>query len=810
LALIWTKSNKKEELKMSVLERFKAYGIATKLKIPVIVLSVVIAFSSVFGLVSIKVLGNASGALANEYLPGVDLVLQADRDLFQAQVAERSMIFMNARSAEFADMVASHQENVAQSKERVEKFVALTSSDTLRDQATMYLKLHDEWAALTNRIKDERSADTRIGRTNAMELSFGPAFKTFEEMRAILDKLGTSLQSDAGAVADTTNSAESFALTQQVLCALIALLTCYVLVRRFPALILGPLNQLMDGMNHVRINGDFSYRIRVDSQDEIADAAKSFNEVVGSLETIIAQCENTVSAVANGDFDQTIEVRFEGDLNRLAQSINNAIASVKSAMQCINEITQDLADGDFKKRTSEGMAGEFERTVANANHAKDSLRSTIEECSGLVLKIAEGDFSGKITRDYPGDLGALKRGVNSAVEGMSLTMGTIREAMSALERGDFKYRSDRALTGQFADTVDSVMRAMQQLDLAIEDISLVMSQLMRGNFNQQVSVETRGGLETLKNSINGTIKVFESTTAALRLVMSSLAQGDLTQSVTLSCQGSFDQLKQGMNSTIERLTDMIASIRAAADEVAAASAELNDGSNHLSVRTETQVSSIEKTHLSILDIIRAGDENLNFAKKAVAKCEMTGRTAKNGEEAVELVIDAVRNISTSSSKIGSILSVIDGIAFQTNLLALNAAVEAARAGDKGRGFAVVAGEVRQLAQRSSAAAKEIKTLISEIVDRVEYGESVANNAGGVLKRIIDDVGSVSDAVFSITEAVAMQRKGIENIKATVTMMEQNTQETAAMSEEVAASSNALSEQSRQLLALSASFKVAQA
>lgn len=223
---------------------------------------------------------------------------------------------------------------------------------------------------------------------------------------------------------------------------------------------------------------------------------------------------------------------------------------------------------------------------------------------------------------------------------------------------------------------------------------------------------------------------------------------------------------------------------------------------------EQQVASIEQTHTILQNIAKMSSDSAQFAGHAVVRCKEASRVAKEGETAVDNVIGAVKEISESSQKIDSIIGVIDGIAFQTNLLALNAAVEAARAGEQGRGFAVVAGEVRQLAQRSSAAAREIKLLVKEITERVDTGTRLAGNSGVVLKRVFDEVVGVNEQINKISAAISQQQQGIGHINDAVRVIEQATQSTAQLAEEVASASKSLSDQSVNLLEMASTFKVA--
>lgn len=286
-----------------------------------------------------------------------------------------------------------------------------------------------------------------------------------------------------------------------------------------------------------------------------------------------------------------------------------------------------------------------------------------------------------------------------------------------------------------------------------------------------------------------------------------LSRGDLTVRAQGEFNTDFNRLRDAFNESLEHLSETMHTVRNATDTIATAAEEIAAGNASLSSRTETQAASLEETASSMEELTSTVKQNAENARQANQLARSASDIATKGGGVVEKVVTTMQDINDSARKIVDIISVIDGIAFQTNILALNAAVEAARAGEQGRGFAVVASEVRNLAQRSAAAAKEIKVLIGNSVEKVDGGTKLVNEAGHTMEEVVTAVKRVTDIISEISVASQQQSSGIEQINTTVIQLDDATQQNAALVEEAAAAAQSLQDQAQSLAAAVRQFSL---
>ena len=287
----------------------------------------------------------------------------------------------------------------------------------------------------------------------------------------------------------------------------------------------------------------------------------------------------------------------------------------------------------------------------------------------------------------------------------------------------------------------------------------------------------------------------------------SIASGDLTRRVEVESACETGQLIRALSDMNNSLLTVVSEVRAGTEQISHAATEIANGNLDLSSRTEEQASSLEETASSMEEITATVKHNSDNARQANILSQTATSIAEKGGSVVSEVVSTMTSINESSKKIVDIISVIDGIAFQTNILALNAAVEAARAGEQGRGFAVVASEVRSLAQRSASAAKEIKELINDSVEKVGQGTRLVDSAGSTMQEVVESVKRVSDMISEITAAGQEQSSGIDQINQAIIQMDSMTQQNSALVEEAAAASATMQEQAANLVEVVSVFKI---
>jgi methyl-accepting chemotaxis protein len=528
--------------------------------------------------------------------------------------------------------------------------------------------------------------------------------------------------------------------------------------------------------------------------------------LIGSIRRPIEGAIDTFRNIAQGNYSNAIDITKNDEMGKL----NQALQAMQTRM-------------GFEVAESKRVADEMTRikialdNVSTGVMIADSARNIIYTNRSVqaILKTAEADIRQQLPNfDADNLVGANIDSFHKNPAHQAKLLAEFRERhssnlvigarhMTVTANPVFNERGERL--GAVAEWLD------RTAEVAVErEIEAIINGAAAGDFTRRLALEGKDGFfRNLATGLNQLLDTASAGLAAVADVLNSLARGDLTQTMSGDFQGTFGQLKDDTNTTVERLREVVGRIKEATETINLAAKEIAAGNQDLSSRTEEQASSLEETASSMEELNATVRQNAESARQANELAITSNEVASRGGQMVKQVVQTMSGIQSSSQKIADIIGVIDSIAFQTNILALNAAVEAARAGEQGRGFAVVATEVRNLAQRSATAAKEIKALIAESVDKVETGAQLVNEAGSTMDEVVSSFQQVARLVMDITNASREQASGIEQVTQAVSQMDEVTQQNAALVEEAAAAAESLEEQAQGLVQAVGMFKLAE-
>jgi len=486
--------------------------------------------------------------------------------------------------------------------------------------------------------------------------------------------------------------------------------------------------------------------------------------IIRAIMVPLADAVRVADDVAAGKLDRRIDTARRDEVGKLLQSMQRMQTQLQAVIGAQREMARQHDAGMISHRMDEtSFPGDYGVMVKESNALVNSHIQLILSALEIIKRYANGDLSVDIER-LPGEKAVMTDAVDAVKTSLSAINSEIKHLAGAAAQGDFSVRGDAAAyQHDFRDMVSSLNQLMETTD---------------GNLSE------------------------------LSKLLQAIARGDLTVRMQGDFHGVFADMRDDANATVGQLTDIVGRIQHAASSINLAATEIATGNSDLSRRTEQQAANLEETAASMEELTSTVRQNAEHARQANQLAIGAHGVASQGGTVVGQVVTTMSAIEASSKKIADIISVIDGIAFQTNILALNAAVEAARAGEQGRGFAVVASEVRTLAQRSAAAAKEIKGLIDDSVGKVGEGSVLVQQAGTTMDEIVTSVQRVTDIMAEISAASQEQSAGIDQVNQTVMQMDETTQQNAALVEEATAAARSMEDQATQLTEAVAVFRIA--
>ncbi|MCD0277860.1 HAMP domain-containing protein [Xanthomonas melonis] len=475
-------------------------------------------------------------------------------------------------------------------------------------------------------------------------------------------------------------------------------------------------------------------------------------------------------------------------LARLTRNVRRAAA-----------VAANIAHGELADQVVAPCRDETGQLLDNMRQMQLQLQRVLAAQSEMAQRHDAGQISYRMQADsFPGAYATMVNDTNALVASHIAVKMQLAQIMSRYAVGDLSQDMPR-LPGEKAVLTDTMDTVKANLSAMNSQIKLLVQAAANGDFGvrgdtQRFEYDFRAMVEGL----NQLMATADANLGALSTVLQAIAAGDLNVRMHGDFHGVFARMRDDANATVTQLADIVGRIQRSTDAINDAASEIAAGNQDLSQRTEQQAANLEETAASMEELTSTVRNNAEHARRANQLVVDAATVAAQGGEMVGQVVGTMAGIQAASRKIADIIGVIDGIAFQTNILALNAAVEAARAGEQGRGFAVVASEVRTLAQRSAGAAKEIKQLIDDSVNRVEHGNQLVGQTGRTMQQIVDSVQSVTTIMHEISDASQQQSQGIEQVGQTITQMDQTTQQNAALVEEATAAARAMEEQAQQL------------
>ncbi|KOR39564.1 chemotaxis protein [Xanthomonas oryzae] len=472
-----------------------------------------------------------------------------------------------------------------------------------------------------------------------------------------------------------------------------------------------------------------------------------------------------------------------------------------------SHVADSVAAGNLSIIVDSSGTDETGRLLASMSKMQQQLQKVLHGQQEMKRRHDQGELNFRLDETaFPGDFATIVRGNNDLAASHVAVMMRLSQIMGQYAIGDL-HEDMEALPGDKAVLSDTMAKVKDNLSSVNREIKHLSQCAANGDFSARGDADNfQYDFRVMVEGLNTLMATADGNLQSLSGLLQSIAAGDLTARMSGEFHGVFAQMRDDANATATQLAEIVNGIKQSAVSIKGAASEIAAGNQDLSQRTEQQAASLEETAASMEELTSTVKQNAESARQANQLAIGAASVASQGGEIVSKVVQTMSGIEASSKKIADIISVIDGIAFQTNILALNAAVEAARAGEQGRGFAVVASEVRTLAQRSSGAAKEIKDLIDDSVQRVSDGSVLVHSAGTTMGEIVASVQRVTDIMGEISAASQEQSAGIEQVNQTVTQMDETTQQNAALVEEATAAARSLEEQAVGLTEAVAVFK----
>ncbi|RJE78398.1 diguanylate cyclase [Pseudoalteromonas sp. MSK9-3] len=522
------------------------------------------------------------------------------------------------------------------------------------------------------------------------------------------------------------------------------------------------------------------------------------------------QVGKIIKAASQGQLATRLEANeFTGFMNTLASSINSLLEAIAKPIKQTKDTLNLIAIGQVPDTINGDYSGEFLEINHSLKTATGAINALISDTNMLMEAANRGELSKRadITL-HQGDFQSIVKGFNTTLDVIVEPVRLTADYLDQIAKGQLPSNISDNYKGDFLQIRSSLVTSINAIQNMVKDTAYLAQAASNGQLDERADNSLhQGEFAAIVGGINLTLDAISEPLNECKTVMFALSEGNLTKSVQGDYQGDFNALKHSVNTSVSNLAKMVSQIRATANTINNSASGIKSGMNDLSERTESQAASIQQTTASMNDITDTVTVNSKDAHSASSLANEADKQAQQGGELVHSTVSAMKEISNSSSEISNIIEVINEIAFQTNLLALNAAVEAARAGESGRGFAVVAAEVRELAQRSANASKEISALLNDSAIKVDHGVQLVTESGQTLSDIVDSIKQLSKFMSNIALASTEQSNGIGQINVAIKQMDSIIQKNTSLVESANSSSNSLSHQANELNRFMSGFEV---
>ncbi len=718
--------------------------IGIRLVLAFLLVAILAATVGTIGISALGSLQKQSEGLFHDYGMSQGLIGQIAINFQNVRVATRDMILetdkakLDEYSQKIKDWSSQNNELMAEFKKTINTQKTMDMYNAFEKNMEDYRIQRDKIIQLAYENKNEEAIALLRGDASA------PTEAADKSIQDLFNTKATSGQKKSDDMAATTSQ------TTTTLIIIVILITLFSFgLGLLVANSIGkPLGQIVKTANQLA-SGNTSMDVKVYGRDEVASLAKAFQAVILSINNLVADANMLSDAAIEGKLATRADAsRHSGNYRKVVDGVNQTLDAVIKPVNTAAEQLELMANGgDLPVLDETAFKGDLQVMIINLNRVRASLYFLLDDSGMLAEAARKGDLSVRA------DISKHKGGYAQIIGGIN-------------------------------DTLNAVIEP-------VNEAAAVLNEMSKGNLSVNVLGDYKGDHAAIKNALNDTINTIKGYIGEISQVLAEIAAGNLNTGIENQYRGEFTEIKDSINNIADSLNIVLGDINNSAEQVAAGTQQVSAGSQALSQGATEQASAIEELTTSLSDIAGQTKQNAVNAGQANELAMVAMDNAIAGNAQMKEMQTAMAGINEASTNISRIIKVIDEIAFQTNLLALNAAVEAARAGQHGKGFAVVAEEVRNLAQRSAAAAKETTSMIEESVKKTKEGTKMADETARALTQIVNGVekatglvGEIAKASNEQATAVAQVNKGIEQVSQVVQTNSATAEESAAASEEL--------------------------